>query len=59
MAINYYLMRQQISLMRAKAARSIAARQAHDGLAHGYTLRLRELAFPVAADAVEDDCLAR
>jgi hypothetical protein len=44
--INYYLMRQQVSLMRAKAARSVEARIAHEGLAEAYALRLRELAFP-------------
>jgi hypothetical protein len=49
MTINYYLMRQQVSLMRAKAARSVEARLAHEGLARAYTLRLRELAFPKPA----------
>ncbi len=46
MDINYLLMREQISLMRAKAARSIEARKAHEGLALGYAAKLRRVAFP-------------
>ena len=48
MAINYYLMRQQVSIMRAKAARGSEARMAHEGLARAYTVLLRDLGFPVA-----------
>ena len=51
MDINYLLMREQISIMRAKAARSAEARIAHDGLARGYRARLREIAFPGAVPA--------
>ena len=46
MDINYLLMREQISLMRAKAARSVEARKAHEGLARGYAAKLRRVAFP-------------
>lgn len=46
MDINYLLMREQISLMRAKAARSVEARRAHEGLARGYAEKLRSFAFP-------------
>jgi hypothetical protein len=46
MDINYLLMREQISLMRAKSARSVEARRAHEGLARGYAARLRRVAFP-------------
>ncbi|MBC9033298.1 hypothetical protein IAG41_12940 [Sphingomonas sp. JC676] len=45
MDINYLLEREQISLMRASAARSVEARIAHEGLARGYA-RLRRVAFP-------------
>jgi hypothetical protein len=51
MTINYYLMREQVSLMRAKAARTIEARIAHEGLAKAYALRLREIAFPISVAA--------
>ena len=56
MDINYLLMREQISLMRAKAARSIEARIAHDGLARGYGARLRAIAFPEQAEAAVGEC---
>ncbi|WP_213980615.1 hypothetical protein [Sphingomonas sp. dw_22] len=46
MDINYFLKRQQISLMRAKSARSVEARLAHEGLASGYANQLRRIAFP-------------
>jgi len=46
MDINYLLMREQISLMRARAARSVEARKAHEGLAKGYAAKLRGIAFP-------------
>lgn len=46
MDINYLLRRQQVSLMRAKAAAGCEARHAHEGLARAYTARLREIAFP-------------
>ena len=46
MDTNYLLMRQQVSLMRAKEASSIEARIAHNGLARGYGARLSQIAFP-------------
>lgn len=46
MDINYYLKREQVSLMRAADATSIAARLAHEGLAAGYAKIIRGLAFP-------------
>lgn len=49
MDINYLLKREQISLMRAQAARGAEARAAHQGLARAYGLRLRQIAFPGAA----------
>ena len=48
MDINYLLKREQVSLMRAKAARGIEARAAHEGLARAYGKRLRQVAFPGA-----------
>ena len=52
MAINYYLMRQQVSIMRAKAARGSEARMAHEGLAQAYTVLLRDLGFPVTPKSI-------
>ncbi len=52
MDINYLLKREQISLMRAKAASCVEAKIAHDGLARGYGARLRRIAFPTAATPV-------
>jgi hypothetical protein len=49
MDINYLLKREQISLMRARAARSIEARIAHEGLARGYRAILRQSSYPHAA----------
>jgi hypothetical protein len=46
MDINYLLMREQVSLMRAKSARSVEARKAHEGLARSYAAKLRRIAFP-------------
>lgn len=51
MDINYLLKREQVSLMRAKAARSAEARVAHEGLARAYGQRLRQVAFPNAGFA--------
>jgi hypothetical protein len=39
--VNYLLHRQQISLIRAQAARSDAGRAAYEGLAAGYAQRVR------------------
>lgn len=47
MDANYFLKRQQTSLMRAGAATSAEARIAHEGLARGYAERLRQIAFPI------------
>lgn len=46
MDINYLLKREQISLMKARCAKTIEARMAHEGLARGYSARLRQIAFP-------------
>ena len=49
MDINYLLMREQVSLMRARVAASIEARMAHEGLARGYAARLRQSGYRHAA----------
>lgn len=46
MDTNYILSREQISLMRAKAAPSPEARCAHAGLARGYAAMLSARGFP-------------
>ena len=46
MDINYFLMREQVSLMRARAAGSVEARVAHEGLARAYAAKLGRIAFP-------------
>ena len=46
MDIDYLLRREQISRMRAKAASSVEARIAHEGLARCYGARLRESSYP-------------
>jgi hypothetical protein len=43
MDINYLLCREQISLMRAEAAKSVEARRSHEGLARAYRARLQAL----------------
>ena len=49
MDINYLLKREQISLMRAKAANSVEARAAHEGLARCYGEKLQQSTYPHAA----------
>ena len=39
--VNYLLHRQQVSLLRASAADSPESRAAHEGLAHGYSARIK------------------
>jgi len=39
--VNYLLHRQQLSLLRAATAETPEGRAAHEGLAHGYTARIR------------------
>jgi hypothetical protein len=42
MDLNYLFYRQQMSLLRARSASSPEGRAAHEGLARGYTERIRE-----------------
>lgn len=46
MDTNYLLAREQVSLMRAKEAKSVEARHAHAGLARGYHAILAARGFP-------------
>lgn len=46
MDINYLLTREQVSIMRARAATGTEARLAHEGLARGYAARLRQIVLP-------------
>ncbi len=43
MDLNYLLYREQASLMRAGAAKSVEARRAHLGLASGYGEAIRKM----------------
>ncbi|GAA0731551.1 hypothetical protein [Sphingomonas japonica] len=53
MDTNYLLHREQVSLMRAKRARSSEARMAHAGLARGYAGLLTARGYPHRTVAVE------
>ena len=55
MDINYLLMREQISLMRAESASCVEAQIAHSGLARGYNALLRQIAFLETAEALDSN----
>lgn len=58
MDLNHLLYRQQISLMRARAAASPEARHAYAGLARGYGRRARALQVSLGAAVASAGCAA-